>query len=69
MNGCEDLWLNVEIPGEKSKFTFAVVCRHPCDNTRVFIETLDERFHYLNGKGHKVLLMANINVDLNSAAP
>ena len=45
-NGCEDLWLIIEILGEKSKFTFAVVYRHPCDTIRVSIETLDERFHY-----------------------
>ena len=37
INVCEDLWLNTEISGEKSKFTFAVVYRHPCDNTSVFI--------------------------------
>ena len=52
INGCDDLWLNIEISGEKSKFTFAVVYRLPCDKTHVFIETLDKRFHYLNGKGH-----------------
>ena len=35
----------------------------------MFIETLDERFYYLNGKGYEVLLIEDVNVDLNSTAP
>ena len=62
------LWLNINIPGKKSKFNFAVVYHHSYDNTLMFIQTLDERFHYLNRMGHKVQLMEDINVNLNSTA-
>ena len=31
LEGCEDLWLEVELQRQQPKHIFAVVCRHPCN--------------------------------------
>ena len=40
IKGCENLWLNIEILGEKSKFTFAVIYCHPCNNISFYFIVL-----------------------------
>ena len=41
VDGCEDLWLDVDIPGLKNNYTFAVIDRHPWNNHTTFLEALD----------------------------
>ena len=64
--GCEDLWFNVGFLGFKSKYTFAVIYRHPWNNYSVFLETLDANMQKLNRQGVKALVFGDINIDLNS---
>ena len=66
IQGCEDLWFDVEIPGLKSKYVFAVIYRHPRNSINTFIEALDENMQRLNNKKVKALIMGDINIDLNS---
>ena len=40
IDGCEDLWLDVDIPGLKNNYTFAVIYRHPWNNHSTFLEAL-----------------------------
>ena len=65
IQGCEDLWFDVEIPGLKSKYVFAVIYRHPRNSINSFIEALDENMQRLNNKKVKALIMGDINIDLN----
>ena len=67
IQGCEDLWFDVEIPGLKSKYVFAVIYRHPRNSINSFIEALDENMQRLNNKKVKALIMGDINIDLNSS--
>ena len=32
VQGCENLWLDIKFPGRKTKYTFAVIYRHPSSN-------------------------------------
>ena len=67
IQGCEDLWFDVEIPGLKSKYVITVIYRHPRNSINTFIEALDENMQRLNNKKIKTLIMGDINIDLNSS--
>ena len=67
MEGCEDLWFDVEIPALKSKHVFAVIYRHPRNSINAFIEALDENMQRLNNKKVRAVVMGDINIDLNSS--
>ena len=60
VQGCENLWLEIEFPGQKTKYTFAVIYRHPSSNYVPFLEALDEKLQQLNNKG-------DFNFNLNSS--
>ena len=67
IEGCENLWFDVEFPGQKQKFTLAVIYRHPHNNTSEFINALDEKLNILDKeKSNKVYILGDINLDLNS---
>ena len=44
----EDLWLDVELPGIKNKYTFAVIYCHPRNNCKDFLDSLDDKLQLLN---------------------
>ena len=66
IDGCEDLWLDVYIPGLKNNYTFAVIYRHPWNNHSTFLEALDSNMQALNSKGNKAMLLGDININLDS---
>ena len=67
IEGCENLWFDVEFPGQKQKFTLAVIYRHPHNNMSEFINALDEKLNILDEeKSNKVYILEDINLDLNS---
>ena len=68
IEGCEHLWLEVELQRQRPKHIFAVVYRHPCNNKNTFFESMDEKLQTLNRKNTKVLLMGDINIDLSTNA-
>ena len=58
IEGCENLWFDVEFPGQKQKFTLAVIYRHPHNNTSEFINALDEILNILDKKkSNKVCIL------------
>ena len=66
IDGCEDLWRDVDIPGLKNNYTFAVIYRHPWNNHSTFLEALDSNVQALNSKGNKAMLLGDININLDS---
>ena len=66
MDGCEDLWLDVHIPGLKNNYTFAVIYRQPWNNHSAFLEALDANMQALNSKRNKTMLLGDININLDS---
>ena len=66
IDGCEDLWLDVGIPGIKNNYTFAVIYRHARNNHSTFLEALDSNIQALNSKGNKAMLLGDININLDS---
>ena len=67
IEGCENLWFDVEFPGQKQKFTLAVIYLHPHNNTSEFIYALNEKLNILEKeKSNKVYTLGDINLDLNS---
>ena len=64
--GCEDLWFELQFPGQKEKYVFAVIYRHPHNNSISFIDMLDEKLNTLEKKQKKVFLCGGINFDLSS---
>ena len=67
VEGCENLWFDVEFPGQKQKFTSAVIYYHPHNNTSKFIYALDEKLNILDKeKSNEVYILGDINLDLNS---
>ena len=66
VRGCEDLWLEVDLPDAKCKFVFSVIYRHPCNNTNAFLEALDDNMQKLHKKRARVIIMGDINIDLSS---
>ena len=67
IQGCKDLWFDVEIARLQSKYVFAVIYRHPRNNINAFIEALDENMQRLNNKNVKALVTGDIIIDLNSS--
>ena len=68
IEGCEDLWFEVELQRQRSKHIFAVVYRHSCNNKNIFFESMGKKLQTLNQKNTKVLLMGDINIDLPTNA-
>ena len=66
IDSCEDLWLDVDIPGLKNNYTFAVIYRHPWNNHSTFLEALDSNMQALNSKGNKAMLLGDVNINLDS---
>ena len=66
IDGCEDLWLEIDIPGLKNNYTFAVIYRHPWNNHSTFLEALDSNMQALNSKGNKAMLLGDVNINLDS---
>ena len=67
MQGCESLWFDVQFPGQKQKYTFAVMYSHPHTNASEFISALDEKLNILDkAKSNKVNVLGDINLDLYS---
>ena len=66
IQGCEDLWFDIEIPCLKNKYVFAVIYRHPRNKINAFIEALHENIQRLKNKKVKAVVMRDINIDLNS---
>ena len=65
--GCENLWFDVEFPGQKQKFILAVIYSHPHNNTSKFINALDGKLNILDKeKFNKVYILGDINLNLNS---
>ena len=62
---CEDLWFQIQFPGQNNNYTFAVIYRHPRNSLPTFIEKLDETMNFRNQKGNKVYIFGDINLDLN----
>ena len=61
VQGCEDLWIDVEFPDIKAKNTLAVVYRHPCNNVKNFIDSLDDKMQILNRNKGKVVILGDFN--------
>ena len=66
VQGCENLWLDIEFPSHKTKYTFAVIYRHPSSNYVPFLEALDKKLQLLNNKGNRAILLDDFNFNLNS---
>ena len=66
IDGCENLWLDADIPGLKNNYTFAVIYRHPWNNHSTFLEALDSNMQALNSKENKAMLLGDININLDS---
>ena len=62
---CEELWFQLQFPGQKNNYIFAIIYRHPRNSLPTFIEKLDETMNYLNQKGNKMYIFGDINLDLN----
>ena len=67
VQGCENLWLDIEFPGYKTKYTFAVIYRHPSSNYVPFLEALVEKLQLLHNKGNRAILLGDLNFNLNSS--
>ena len=64
---CENLWFDLPFPGQKHKYTFAVMYRHPHNNASEFISALDEKLSILGkAKSNKVYTLGDMNLGLNS---
>ena len=45
VDGCEDLWFDVQFPGQHNKLIFSLIYPHLWNNlTTAFIKSLDESF-------------------------
>ena len=67
IQGCDDLWFDVEIFGLKSEYVFAVIYCHPRNSIHAFIEALDENMQQLNNKKVRGVVMGNINIDVHTS--
>ena len=67
IQGCEDLWFDVEIHGVKSKYVYAVIYRHPRNSINAFIEALNKNMQLQNTKKVKAVVMGDINIGLISS--
>ena len=56
VQGCENLWLDIEFPSHKTKYILAVIYSHPSSNYVPFLEALDEKLQLLNNKGNRAIL-------------
>ena len=61
--GCEELWLDIELPGVSNKYTLAVIYRHPKNNLKIFLDELDEKLQLLNQKGRRGIVLGDFNLD------
>ena len=61
-----DLWIDVQYPRKRNKYTISAIYRHPCNNAKTFFDALDEKMSSLNQKRTKAVILKNINLDLNS---
>ena len=66
IDGCEELWLDIDIPGLKNNYTFAVIYRHPWNNHSTFLKALHSNMQALNSKGNKAMIFGDININLGS---
>ena len=67
VRGCENLWFDVQFPGQKQKYNFAVMYHHPHNNASEFISALDEKLSIFDkAKSNKVYGRGDENLDLNS---
>ena len=66
VSDCEDIWLDVELPGIKNKYTFAVIYRHPQNNYKDFLDSLDDKLQLLNRNNYRFMLMGDFNIDVNT---
>ena len=55
--GCEDLWFELKFLGPKENYIFAVVYRHPHNNSTSFIDMLEEKLNTPNRKQKKFLYL------------
>ena len=62
----EDSWFELQFPGHKEKYIFAVIYCHPHSNSISFISMFDEKLNTLNKKQKKVFVFGDIKFDLSS---
>ena len=69
---CKDLWFHIKFSGtQNTSYNFAVIYRHPGNDSYNFLEVLDENMQILNQKGNKTFIIGdpNFNTNLDNFPP
>ena len=64
LEGCEDLWIDVELNCAKSHYLYGVICRHPNSNVNNFLQELNTKLSLITQKNKKCIIMGDINMNV-----
>ena len=64
LEGCEDLWMDVELNCSKNNYLFGVIYRHPNSKVNNFLQELNTKLSLITQKTKKCIIMGDIKVNL-----
>ena len=64
MEGCEDLWIDVELNCSKNHYLFGVIYRHPNSKDSNFLQKLNTKLSLITQKNKKCIIMEHVNINL-----
>ena len=64
LEGCEDLWIDVELNCSKNHYLFGVIYRHPNSKVNNFLQELNTKLSLITQKNKKCIIMGDININL-----
>ena len=64
LEGCEDLWIDVELNCSKNRYLFGVIYRHPDSKVNNFLQELNTKLSLITQKNKKCIIMEDINISL-----
>ena len=64
LEGCEDLWIDVELNRSKNHCLFEVIYRYPNSKVKNFLQELNTKSSLITQKNKKCIIMGDININL-----
>ena len=64
LEGCEDLWIDVELNCAKSHYLYGVIYRHPNSKVNNFLQELNTKLSLITQKNKKCIIMGDINMNV-----
>ena len=64
LEGCEDLWIDVELNCSKNQYFFRVIYRHPNSKVNNVLQELNTKLSLISQKNKKCFIMGDININL-----